>query len=198
VADTSTRADKSAATRTRIAAVALDLFLTNGYTETTVDQIATRAGVGRRTVFRHFPTKGAMLLDHLVLRRDEAMERLRARPASEPPLVSLLAVLRELAEHGYNRRLLAQIRAVLAAQPGLLGEELWAGTDAFAMSVVATLQSRVGDQHSATEVQAVTLMALGWFVSAVNRFLLERAGSLAECFDDVVTLCVEAGSHAVE
>ncbi len=198
VADTSTRADKSAATRTRIASVALDLFVTNGYTETTVDQIAAAAGVARRTVFRHFPTKAAMLLDHLVLQREEAVAQLAARPGSEPPLASLLVLLRELAAHGYDRRLLTQIRLVLASQPDLVGAALWAGTGAFASDVVTILESRAGNRYSATEIEAVTMMALGWFVSAVNKFLLNDTASLAQCFDDVVTLCTEASTRALD
>lgn len=190
VTDTATRARRADATRTRIADTALDLFLTNGYTETTIDQIAQAAGVGRRTVFRHFATKEAMLLDHLVLRRDEAMARLRERPASEPPLASLHAVLRELCAKGYDRRLLAQIRAVLA-QPGLASEELSGRSDEFAMSAVAILQDRY-DRHSNLEIHAVTLMAVSWFVTAAHIYLTESRRSLLRCFDEVVSTCVSA------
>src|SRR5215469_10928955 len=117
--------------RARIAAAALELFVRQGYAETTIDQIAEAAGVGRRTIFRHFTTKAAMLFDHLAVRRDFAVHRLQQRPVSEPPLVSLYAVLRELCEQGYDRRLLGQIRAVLAIEPRFATEELSIGVRAF-------------------------------------------------------------------
>ena len=43
--------------RERLEAAALDLFAENGYEETTVAQIADRAGLNRATFFRHFADK---------------------------------------------------------------------------------------------------------------------------------------------
>jgi AcrR family transcriptional regulator len=119
IAETPSRDRKARETRARIADAALGLFLKQGYAETTIDQIAEVAGVSRRTVFHHFATKEAILFDHLVARREIAIQRLQERPPSEPPLASLHAVLRQLSELGYDRRLLAQIRAVLASEPQL-------------------------------------------------------------------------------
>ena len=112
----STRERNPAAKRARIAQAALKLFKKQGYAETTIDQIAAAARVGRRTIFEHFPTKEAILFDHLVVRREATLQRLRERPASEPPLVSLHAVMRQLCEEGYERAYLDQIRAVLATE----------------------------------------------------------------------------------
>ena len=43
--------------RQRIAGAGRDLFTTQGYEQTTVDAIAERAGVARRTFFRYFRSK---------------------------------------------------------------------------------------------------------------------------------------------
>jgi AcrR family transcriptional regulator len=47
--------------RERLEAAALDLFVKNGYEETTVAQIADRAGLNRATFFRHFADKREVL-----------------------------------------------------------------------------------------------------------------------------------------
>jgi AcrR family transcriptional regulator len=47
--------------RERLESAALDLFVENGYEETTVAQIADRAGLNRATFFRHFADKREVL-----------------------------------------------------------------------------------------------------------------------------------------
>jgi AcrR family transcriptional regulator len=47
--------------RARLENAALDLFVENGYEETTVAQIADRAGLNRATFFRHFTDKREVL-----------------------------------------------------------------------------------------------------------------------------------------
>lgn len=55
-------------TRDRLVAAAFELFETQGYDATTVDDIAARAGTGRSTFFRHFRGKEDVVLpDHEAL-----------------------------------------------------------------------------------------------------------------------------------
>ncbi len=46
-----------ATTHAEIEAVAFGLFARNGFEETTLEEIASALGVGRRTLFRYFPSK---------------------------------------------------------------------------------------------------------------------------------------------
>jgi len=192
VAPTPIRDRKAKATRARIAEAALELFVSQGFAETTIDQIAAAAEVGRRTIFRHFATKEAILFDHLVVRRGAAVEFLRRRPPAEPALVSLHAVLRELCVQGYDRRILAQIRDVLATNPGLADAELTGGIRSFENNLAATIQSRLGEQSSLLEIYALTLMALSWFAAAVRIYLTKNTSSLVKCFDEIVTVCLQS------
>jgi hypothetical protein len=133
-----------------------------------------------------------MLFDHLSVRRDYALQRLQERPPSEPALVSLHAVLRELCEQGYDRQLLGQIRAVLAIDPRFATEQLNIGVRAFEDSLIATLQNRLSHLHSPMEILALTEMAEGWFVTAVRVYFRHGERSLVEYFDEVVSACVES------
>lgn len=68
---------------------ALRLFTAQGYDETTVDQIATAAGVSRRTFFRYFEAKSGVLWHAF----DDEVANLRtvltALPAELPVLVAV-------------------------------------------------------------------------------------------------------------
>src|SRR5665647_3386275 len=71
-------------TRARLQACALELFTAQGYDATTVEQIATAAGVSHMTFFRHFPTKESVLLEDPY---DPLIgEAVRTQPTDLPPL----------------------------------------------------------------------------------------------------------------
>lgn len=87
------RERKKARTRDTIQRHALQLFTTNGYTPTTVEQIAEAAEVSPSTFFRYFPTKeDAVLYDRLDPVLIEAFLR---QPADLTSLRALRQAMRE-------------------------------------------------------------------------------------------------------
>lgn len=89
----------------------LRLFVEQGFDATTVDQIADAAQISRRTLFRYFETKGDILMAAMRGMSDFLEASLRARPANEAPLLSLLeifiALSRQLASSGVDSYSLA-------------------------------------------------------------------------------------------
>ena len=79
--------------RRDLVAAAVRLFTERGYDETTIDDIAVAAGVGRRTFFRYFPSKEAVLYTELDGLLAVLAEAFRLRPVDEPPLVSLIEAM---------------------------------------------------------------------------------------------------------
>lgn len=72
----------------RLRDAAFDLFVEQGYDATSVDQIAERAGVGRSTFFRTFPTKEAVIFpDH-----EDVLARIEARLEAAAPGQHFLAI----------------------------------------------------------------------------------------------------------
>jgi hypothetical protein len=138
-----------------------------------------------------------VLFDHLTVRPDFALERLRQRPPAEPPLVTLYTVLRDLCEQGYDRRHLDQIRAVLNTEPRLAGEQysLSTGVRAFDKTFMAAFESRLGPGQPALGLQALSEMAEGWYVTAVRLYLKHGRRSLVRYFDEVVATCVHASTR---
>jgi AcrR family transcriptional regulator len=75
--------------RLRIAAAARDLFASQGYEKTTVEAIAERAGVARRTFFRHFRSKDdAIFPDHAGI---AAMTEAHLEALGDVPPITALA-----------------------------------------------------------------------------------------------------------
>jgi mycofactocin system transcriptional regulator len=71
--------------------VALELFAERGFEQTTVDDLAEAAGIGRRTFFRYFPSKNDVVYGDF----DAALDDLRARLAATPGEVPLVEGIRE-------------------------------------------------------------------------------------------------------
>jgi AcrR family transcriptional regulator len=73
------------AVRAELANAAIDLFLVQGFEATTVDQIATAAGLSRRSFFRYFASKDDVLVDPLSAAGAMIADDVRTRPTGEPP-----------------------------------------------------------------------------------------------------------------
>lgn len=78
--------------RQRILDVASDLFLAQGFAETSMEEIAARAEVGSTTLYRYFPSKDHLALGPLntSLRLGDALQQ---RPQDEPLDRALGAVI---------------------------------------------------------------------------------------------------------
>lgn len=108
---------KAQRTRRQIIDVALDLFIEQGYDETTMEQIAERAEIGSSTLYRYFPSKDLLILDRLVSGLQFG-DLLRQRPAEEPLEVALGGVIRDslaLADDGDGR--FAALRRIIDTSP---------------------------------------------------------------------------------
>jgi AcrR family transcriptional regulator len=56
---------RSEQSRQAIVSAATDLCVEVGYAATTIEAIAARAGVGKQTIYRWWPSKAAVLLEHM-------------------------------------------------------------------------------------------------------------------------------------
>ena len=84
--------------RERILAAARETFSEHG-TDAQMDEIARRAGVGVGTLYRHFPTKDALVGELVRLKLDDFAARARAKfEQDERPWESFAELLREQAE----------------------------------------------------------------------------------------------------
>jgi mycofactocin system transcriptional regulator len=102
------RGRPASTSRAEVARVALDLFASRGFEETTVDDIARAVGVGRRTLFRYFSSKNDTVWGDFDLVLDRLREELAAAPAGEPVMTSLERAV--VASNTYPREQLPELR----------------------------------------------------------------------------------------
>lgn len=89
------RQRKARKTREALATAAVDLILERGLAATTVEAVAERADVTRRTFSRYFAGKEDAALDFVRGDGDRINALLRERPAAEPPLLAYRAAVRD-------------------------------------------------------------------------------------------------------
>jgi len=108
------RERKKAQTREALAEAALQLFADKGFEHVTVDEIAQSAQVSRRTYFRYFPTKEAVVFPDRERRLQQFQEMLAARQPDDSPVetvrLALLALARDYEEN--RSRVMLQQRIV--------------------------------------------------------------------------------------
>ncbi|KYF56398.1 TetR family transcriptional regulator, partial [Sorangium cellulosum] len=89
------RERKKERTRAQIIETAIDLFLKNGYEQTTLDEVLGAVEISRRTFFRYFESKEDLLIAWMDQLIEVAREAIRARPPGEPPVEALRNAIRD-------------------------------------------------------------------------------------------------------
>lgn len=102
-----------------ISAVAMDLFLANGFAQTTIDEIVTAAGISRRSFFRYFGTKEDVVLSHFVADGAVLRAALEARPESEDIWTALRSALFSLEEAEPDKDRILSVSRMLYQTPSL-------------------------------------------------------------------------------
>ena len=162
------RAERRDETRQRIVDAAIELHQTIGPAATTVTEIAQRAGVGRVTVYRHFP-------DELTLGRACNGRYFERHPA--PDLERWRAI------HDPHERLRAGLAEAYAHHRR---------TEAMMTHVLADAREHpvMAPYHEYWR-RAAAILAAGWGVRGRRRTLLRAAIALALSFDTWRTLARE-------
>lgn len=172
------RERKKARTREVLVETAFRLFCARGFDATTIDEIAARAEVGRRTFFRYFPSKEAVVY----CRRQERLERFRAALAAGPPVERRLdrarrGLLALAADYMRDRREVLRQQRVVDASPALIAyerrvDEEWEG-------VLAAALAAPDPPDRTARIQAAALMGVArtvlreWFAGDGRDDLVE-------------------------
>jgi AcrR family transcriptional regulator len=179
----------------RLVLAALDLFAERGYENTTVTEIAERAGLTKSTFFRHFADKREVLFggDTMTVLLAGGIA---AAPPAAAPLEAVAHALDAVGNEAFTparREITARRRAVIAANPELREREALKGLDLIASMTGALRRRGVPDMTAcvAAELGALALKIAyerwtdaasgGEFREIARRTLSELQAASASC-----------------
>lgn len=171
-------------THDRVADIALDLFARQGFEQTTVEEIAAAVGVGRRTIFRYFPSKNDMVWGDF----DWVLGRLREGLAERGPEVPMMEALRHAAvvSNSYEPEQLPGLRirmTLITRVPALQGHSMIRYA-AWRRVVAEWAAERLDQRHDDLLPQAIAYAALGTAMAAFTRWVRAPDEDLERCLDD--------------
>ena len=138
----------------RLQQAAFDLYTERGYDQTTVAEIATRAGLTERTFFRHFADKREVLFDGGDRFRASVVDPIDAAPGSATTLEAVTAGITAAGSAFPAVQIVRRRHALLLANPELQERELIKLAD-LAASLRLALRRR-GVPDPAAELAAET------------------------------------------
>ena len=170
------------------------LFAEQGFDDTTVDQIATEAGINKRSFFRYFASKGSVLWGAF----DDEVEALRAELASAPPDLSIMEAIRKavVAVNHYRPEDVPELRTrmnLIGSSPGL---SAGAAThyDAWERAVADFVARRTGQPADSLYPLAVGRATLASCRAAYDRWVARADTNLTVYLD--AALAALAGGFA--
>ncbi len=170
-------------TRARIAEVALELFSRQGFEQTTIDEIASAAGIGRRTVFRYFPSKNDMVWADF----DRTLERLRSALVAhghEPMMDALRRAVIESNLYEPDELPALRMRMTLITRvPALQGHSM-IRYGAWRRLIAEFCAARIGCRYDDLLPQTIAHAALGTSIAAFTRWVRIGDEDLLRCLDE--------------
>ncbi|MDQ1041337.1 AcrR family transcriptional regulator [Streptomyces sp. V3I8] len=190
------RQRKARQTRNALATAAVDLILERGLAATTVEAIAERADVTRRTFSRLFVGKEDAALDFVRGDGDRINALLRDRPAAEPPLLAYRRAVRDwLADRDdpawHLRPRIRRLLALLDGEPALFAAYERIRVDAQDESI-RILADRLGTDDVRDVRPAVVVDAAAGVLTAALRIWARGASGHETAAPDLAALVEQA------
>jgi AcrR family transcriptional regulator len=171
--------------RAEIADAAMGLFLSRGFEETTVEDVAQAAGISRRSYFRYFTSKEEVLAEGLATVGRTIAAALESRPHGEEPWSALRRAFDpvvHLADTDPHARALGRL---MLQHPHVQRDK-----DAtWASEIAQALSPRIDStDHTAIHVDALVAAALACLHVAQQHWLAPGADdTLGALLDDTMT-----------
>jgi AcrR family transcriptional regulator len=170
--------------RSRLEEAAFALFSEKGYGETTVAEIADRAGLTERTFFRHFADKREVLFGGAALLQELLVAAVHDAAPDAAPIEAVAAALDASARVFESRRQVAPVRQRIISQHAELRERELTKLASLSAAIAGALRDR-GVQEPAASLTAEAGIAV--LKVAFERWTAGHAqADLAELFRETM------------
>ncbi len=199
-ADRPRRGRPSGTSARELELIALRLFTGQGFDETTVEEIATAAGVSRRTFFRYFDSKAAVLWHEF----DGEVEELRAAFDEVPDDVPLMDAIRQVVVgvNGYRAEDVPELRTrmnLISSVPALQASAA-PHYDAWERAVSAFAAVRLGQPADSLYALVIGRTTLAACRAAYDRWVARADNDLTVYLELALSALSTgfAGAHAAD
>ncbi len=172
----------------------MQLFVSKGFDETTIDDVAAAAGMSRRSVFRYFATKEDIVVGKLNLGTEDMLDILRTCPLDEPVWTSLRRIF-DLAGGPERQQALKPVQRIIFETPALLAvylERTQSMQEAIAAEIVARARA-AGEPYAEDDLapRAITAAAFACMNAAQHAWLASDSDEPLTDFIDEAMAAVQ-------
>jgi AcrR family transcriptional regulator len=180
--------------RGRLAAAAMELYRERGFEQTTVAEIAKRAGLTERTFFRHFADKREVLFDGSGSLQELFVHAVAEAPEQAPPIEAMAAGLDVVGRQFVGHREYSRMRQDIIVANAELRERELIKLASIAAALTDALRGRgVGEPAASLTAEAgVAVFRVGferWIAPAEERELPQL---MRESLDELKAVIVDA------
>jgi mycofactocin system transcriptional regulator len=177
--------------------IALELFSSHGFDETTVDHITAVAGVSKRTFFRYFESKSDVLWNAFDLEVDNLRRILADMPDEQPVMETVRRAV--LAANHYRAEDVPELRTrmTLVADVPELGASAAVHYDAWERAVGDYVAGRTGQPANSLYPLAVGRATLATCRAAYEQWAVRADADLTVYLDTALRALASGFSDAV-
>jgi len=182
----SLKARKQQVVREALSTAAVALFHARGFESVTVEEIAHAAGVSRRTFFRYYESKEAVMVEHLDRDGERLLAELATRPINEPPLLAIRNALVPAIEYGLQEPDIVRETTRLLRETSSLRRAVMERRNRFEERVAAVMIQRLGCTIDDNTPMLLAFLTRALNDTAFNAWYDHETDDIAGLVDDLI------------
>jgi AcrR family transcriptional regulator len=177
---------KQQVVRDALSAAAEELFLSRGFEDVTVEEIARSAGVSRRTFFRYFDSKEDVMVERADRLGELLIAELAKRPIHEPPLLSIRNALVPAVESGLEDRELVRYVIRILRETSILRRAIMERRNRIEERIAGLMAQRLGVDSNDNTPMLLAFVTRALHDTVYNAWYDHETEDIAGLVDDLV------------